>query len=205
MHMEETTMRTDKFVLIGMIVGLLSIGAPAVADRDADCIEADTTPAFSDALIEGRLWATYALNQHLNPFDIKVDVKGDTVTLEGQVDEEVKKDLAGQIALSIDDIEKVDNRIQVVDEVPETAMRVARDGERGFGDRVRDATTTASVKSKLLWNRNTAGLAIKVSTENGIVRLEGEADSSASRELAERLAANTDGVDEVINDIKVKA
>lgn len=198
-------MKHDKWIQIGMIVGLLAISAPVAADKDVDCETADATPALADALVEGQLWATYALNEHLNPFDLKVDVQGDTATLEGKVDEDVKKDLAEQIALSIDDIDKVDNRIQVVDEVPEAAKRVVKEGERGFGDRVRDATTTASVKSKLLWNRNTAGLAIKVSTENGVVRLEGEADSSASRDLAGRLAANTDGVDEVINGIEVVA
>lgn len=149
-------MKHDKWIQIGMIVGLLAISAPVAADKDVDCETADATPA-----------------------------------------------LAEQIALSIDDIDKVDNRIQVLDEVPEAAKRVVEEGERGFGDRVRDATTTASVKSRLLWNRNTAGLAIKVSTENGVVRLEGEADSSASRDQAGRLAANTDGVDEVINNIEV--
>lgn len=155
---------------------------------------------LNEARLEGQLWAAYALNEHLSAFDIDIEVSQSEAILSGQVEEDVQKDLAEQVALGMDGIERVDNRIDVAgDEV------VQRDDgdERNFRDRISDATTTATVKSKLLWNRNTGGLAIDVSTDNGEVRLEGEADSEASKALAERLAANTDGVRAVDNRIRV--
>ena len=94
-----------------------------------------------------------------------------------------------------------DNRIEVTNDA--TRTRSDDDSDRSFRETVSDATTTATVKSKLLWNRNTGGLAIDVSTENGNVSLEGEADTEASKALAERLAANTDGVHSVTNRIRV--
>lgn len=191
-------MRYRTFIQLVMILALVALGLPAHADTDEQASD------FAEARMEGQIWATFALNEHLNPFDLKVDVDNDTAILEGEVDESVKKELAGQIALSVDGIDDVDNRIEVVED--STAGSSGRDGteERTFGDRVRDATTTASVKSKLLWNQDTAGLSINVTTENGVVELDGEADSEASKDLAEQIAANTDGVREVVNNIEVK-
>lgn len=186
-------------IQLGMLVGLLSLGVAAHPPEEEEAGN------FQEARMEGQLWTTYALNTHLNPFDLKVDVDNDTAIIEGEVDESVKKELAEQIALSVNGIEDVDNRIKVIEDLDVASASEGEDEDRSFGDRVSDATVTASVKSKLLWNRDTAGLSIDVDTENGIVELEGKAESEASRELAERLAANTDGVHEVVNNIVVES
>lgn len=190
-------MHFTKLIQIIMVLGLLSLGIPVQAE--------DEVGGLSEARMEGQLWATYALNQHLNPFDIDIEVDQTTAQLEGVVDSRVKKDLAEQIALSVNGIESVQNRIEVDEDLATSDESRADSEQRSFGDRVSDATTTATVKSKLLWNRSTAGLAINVSTKNGVVELEGEAESEANRELAERLAANTEGVEEVKNNIRVRA
>lgn len=140
----------------------------------------------------------YALNAHLSTFDFDVEVDQSRAILMGQVEESVQKDLAEQIALDVEGVDQVDNRIQIGAEA-----RTGHAGERSFRQRFEDATTTASVKSKLLWNQNTGGLDIEVSTRDGVVTLEGQADSEASKELAERLTGNTDGVNAVENRIRV--
>lgn len=199
MNTRTSITRFEGTVLSAMLMALLLVATPLRAG-EAD----DQEPGkLEQARIEGQLWATYALNRHLNPFDIDVEVEQRTAILEGEVDQEVKKELAEQIALSVDGIEDVDNRLDVNDEWRDSAVADAESGDRSFGTRVQDATLTATVKSKLLWNRSTAGLSINVSTENGVVELVGEAESDASRELAERLAANTEGVTDVINQIEV--
>lgn len=190
-------MRYQTLIQLGMMLGLLSLGVTAHPHEE------DEAGNFQEARMEGQLWTTYALNTHLNPFQLKVDVDNDTAILEGKVDEDVKKELAEQIALSVNGIENVDNRIEVVKDLDVASSSEHEDEGRSFGDRVSDATVTASVKSKLLWNRNTTGLSIDVDTRDGVVELEGEAESEASRELAERLAANTDGVVDVVNNIEV--
>lgn len=190
-----------------ILVLLLSLcmAMPALADdhdRHGGNDDRDMSEAVNDARIEGQLWSTFALNEHLSAFDIDIKVHTGQVTLTGTVEDDVQKDLAEEIALGIDDVDEVDNKIEVS---PETERRVADkdDSDRSFGDQVSDATTTATIKSKLLWNRNTGGMDIDVSTRNGNVSLEGEADSEASKELAERLASNTDGVRAVDNRLRV--
>jgi len=130
-----------------------------------------------------------------------VEIENGIATLTGEVESEVDRDLAEQVALGVDGVREVDNQLQVAGEGVE---RSADDGEgRAFSTRFNDATTTATVKSKLLWNRNTEGLDINVTTRDGVVTLEGRTDSEASSELAERLARNTDGVRQVDNKLSV--
>jgi osmotically-inducible protein OsmY len=185
----------SRISLLSALFAAALLASPVHADQE--------TSAVSEARTQGQLWATYALNRHLNPFDLDVTVEGDTVTLSGDVDDAVKKDLAEQIALATDGVENVNNRISVKEDYQPT--EASDDAGRTFGDRVSDATTAATVKSKLLWNRHTSGMSINVDSRDGVVTLEGEVASDAARETAERLAANTDGVRSVNNDIRVNA
>jgi osmotically-inducible protein OsmY len=75
--------------------------------------------------------------------------------------------------------------------------------ERSFGEVVDDATITATVKSKLLWSKSTEGMEMDVDTRMGRVTLNGAAESDASRELAGRMAVNTNGVVSVDNRLVV--
>lgn len=181
-----------------VLAGLFALGLAQADDRDIG-------DQLNDARMEGQLWSAFALNEHLRAFDLSVDVRGSRATLSGEVEESVQKELAEAVALDMDGIDDVDNRIEVADDPDRTLADRDRAGERTFGDRVSDATTTATVKSKLLWNRDTSGLNIEVSTENGEVTLQGDADSDASRALAERLASNTRGVHSVSNQLNVRA
>lgn len=152
----------------------------------------------SNARMEGSVATAFALNRHLNSDPIQVRVQGRTAILTGSVENGVNRDLAGQVALSIDGIDEIDNQLTVDSEVsPSDAERTS------LANSLNDATTTATVKSKLLWNRHTQGLDIDVQTKNNVVTLSGKADSEAARELAERLAENTQGVLEVRNQIGV--
>jgi osmotically-inducible protein OsmY len=190
----QLVIRTTTFSILALISVLVLVSGAALAD------DRDIGERLNDARLEGQLWASFALNRHLNPFAFSVDVKDGKATISGKVEESVQRDLAGEIALGINGIDQVDNQIEVIRDLD---IRREPSAERSFGDRFRDATTTATVKSKLLWNRNTGGLAINVSTENGVVTLDGNTDSDASRQLAERLAKNTEGVVQVKNQLTV--
>jgi osmotically-inducible protein OsmY len=182
-------MNSIQTIGVALVAGLALAGT-AQAESDWD---------WTEARQEGAIWAAYALNAHLNPFRLNIDVKDGTATLRGTVSGEVEKELAEQIALGVEGIERVDNKIEVAGD--RDAAQAREDG--GFGQRVTDASTTAAVKSRLLWNRATHGTDIKVSTENGRVHLSGTVGSGAERDLAERVAQNTRGVDRVENDIRV--
>lgn len=174
-----------------LLLGALPM-AVAASEMSADLREARQ---------EGSIWTAITLNRHLNPFSIDVDVESGTAILSGTVESDVDRDLAEQVALGIDGIEKVDNRLQVD---PATQPREAG-SERDLARRIEDATLTATIKSKLLWNSNTEGMDVNVDTRDGVVTLKGEARSPEAKELAGRLAANTDGVSEVNNLLSLSA
>lgn len=173
-------------------------GIIALSPMTAFADNGDTSRQLSEARQEGSVVTAIALNRHLNPFKIDVDVSNGVAVLTGQVESDVDRDLAEEVALSVDGVESVDNQLTVDSDAERTERTDA-----SMSQRFDNATTTASVKSKLLWNSNTEGLDIKVSTANGVVTLEGTAQSDEAKELAERLAANTDGVRDVQNNITV--
>lgn len=67
-----------------------------------------------------------------------------------------------------------------------------------------DTSITAAVKAKLLANSSTSGMDIHVTTNHGVVTLSGTVSSDAERQLAERIARDTDGVTDVTNNLNVK-
>lgn len=193
--MDEHTMytRSCKLILASAItLGLASISGSTIADTMSQDI--------TEARQETQIWTTCALSPYLRANEVKVSVDNGTATLTGTVNEDVNKQLAKQIALGVSGIEKVDNQIKVEADYVAPARTSE---ERSFGEVVDDATITATVKSKMLWSKNTDGLKMDVDTRMGKVTLLGSADNGASRELAGRMAENTRGVVAVDNQLVV--
>jgi len=187
------------FALAGIGSTGMAAGAPAKAN-DTQATSESVSDQISDARREAQIWTTYATNPHLHAFDLKVEVKGGKAVLNGKVQSEAAKDLAEQIALGVDGVKQVDNRL-LVDATYEPPKRASAD--RSFGDVVQDATVTASVKSKLLWNAHTDGLDIHVDTHRGQVTLTGTVATATEKDLAGRIAKNTNDVVGVTNQLSV--
>ncbi|MFK3799824.1 BON domain-containing protein [Pseudomonas sp. NPDC088444] len=166
----------------------------------AQAAQGDLQTQLAQARQEGSIWTAFALNRHLSPFNIGVNVEQGTATLTGKVENQVDKDLATQIAGDTQGINKVDNQLQIDPQVaaePGTKANMAQ--------RFDDATLVATIKSKLLWNSVTEGLNIEVSAAQGVVTLKGQARDADAKQLAGSLASNTDGVTEVNNLISLSA
>jgi hyperosmotically inducible periplasmic protein len=163
---------------------------------------ANATPSQEvvEARQETQIWTTYALSPYLRANDLKVSVHDGKATLSGNVAEDVNKDLAKQIALGVDGIKSVDNKIEVMPN-----YKAATKAERGYGEKIDDATISSTVKSKLMWSRYADGLSADVDTSRGKVRLSGTAESTEAKEAAGRLAMNTRGVRSVENQLSVAA
>ena len=116
------------------------------------------------------------------------------VQLTGKVSSDIDRDLAGELAKGIEGVVDVNNDLQVVARTGDTAATAVGSGDRSFGAWIDDATTTASVKSKLLGNPNTEGLQIDVDTRGDVVTLSGEVASAEEKALAEELTRNTGDV-----------
>jgi osmotically-inducible protein OsmY len=151
-----------------------------------------------DAWLHGKLEATLLFNEHLNSFAIDTDVKNGIAYLRGAVESDIDRDLAGEIAKSIDGITSVKNELTVNKAKAEMARTGDNSKERqGFKQSVLNATLTARIKSQLLVNGNTAGMDINVDSSDGIVTLSGQVASDQERELAVRIAENTNGAKSV--------
>lgn len=74
---------------------------------------------------------------------------------------------------------------------------------RSPGEQVDDAAITAAVKAKLTADGDINPFNIDVDTNDGVVTLQGTVAKDEARSNAERLARETDGVQRVINLIKV--
>ncbi len=156
--------------------------------------------SVNDARLESRISTTYALSPHLRRGDIEVSVREGRATLTGAVPEDINRELAEQFARNVEGVTEVDNQL-VIDA---DYVRPEATDTPSFGDRITDATITAAVKSKLMWTRHADGLDTEVSTSFGKVTLEGTAESEGARDLAGRLAADTNGVVSVDNRLEVK-
>ncbi len=163
-----------------------------------------TKSEIKDAWMEGKLEASLLFNEHLNSFNIDTDVENGVAYLTGTVESDIDRDLAGEIAQSIKGVTKVKNELKVDAEKSKQVAGTDASREREtFKQSVKNATLTAKIKSQLLLNSNTSGMAINVDSANGQVTLTGKVDSAEEKELAERIAENTDGVQLVNNRLTV--
>jgi len=162
----------------------------------ANADTAATKDAVNDAWLKTKLVTAYTLNRHLSPFTISTEIVSGKATLTGTVDSSVEKELAERIALSVEGVTSVDNRL-VIEE------SVARNQNKFFQN-VEDATTAASVYTKLLGNRNLNVDALRVISNNGKIKLEGSVGTDSEKDLAEMVAADTTGVRDVDNTLTVR-
>jgi osmotically-inducible protein OsmY len=186
-----------KYVALTALIATLSLGAmQAFGD-----VKDKATP--KDAWITGKLEATYALNRHLSALKIETETTNGVVHLTGNVENDIDRDLAGELAKGIEGVVSVDNDLAIKPNARHEA-HAESSTTRPFGVFVDDATTTAMVKTKLLANPNIKGLEIDVDTRGDVVTLTGQVASSEQKQLAEELARNTGDVKEVRNQLVVK-
>lgn len=164
----------------------------------------NTQTAFDNGVKSGKIETALILNKHLNPFEIDIDVEGNKVTLTGEVDSEIEKELAANIAKGVEGITDVDNKI-VVEKNSKKRQANTSGTQRDFSQYVEDASTTASIKVELLANDNIEGMDINVDTFNDRVTLSGTVKSEAQKSLAEAIVKKREGVEAVVNRLKVNS
>lgn len=197
-HLSQSIKRALKATMLVSVIGIS--GAVSAGNND----RYQTDEKLHDAWLDGKVETALLFNRHLNNFTIDTDVKGNVVYLTGTVKSEVDKELATEIAQSIEGVTDVENNLTVKKDVEMRERDYYPDDDednRSWGTWYNDATTTASIKSQFLWDDNVEGLDINVDTMNGVVTLNGEADSAANKQLAEKIAQNTEGVRKVINNL----
>ena len=191
---EGDTPKRPTWIIAGMIAGLLLAPLPAAVAGDKDVAESARDSA-ADVGMHLELETRLAASDAVSAFEIETDVKDGVAYLDGTVESSAEKELAAEIAESVEGVKSVRNDLDVADEGPGAVEKMR--------DAASDVAVTTAVKTRLLASGNTSGLAISVDTADGVVTLGGEVDSTAEKELAAAIAANTAGVSEVRNKIAV--
>lgn len=157
---------------------------------------------FDDALLHLRVRT--ALLEHLKTqaLGIDIDVAGDSAVLSGHVDSRADRILAEEVALSVEGIEDVDNRIEVranaSDESAPVAEAVGK-AERKFND----ALLETRVQTRLVRELGEVGFRIDVEAADGEVILRGAVPDRARKKIALSVARKVKGVSEVHDLLKV--
>lgn len=175
--------------------------------------------AQTDAGITTNVKTKLAADDTVKAYQVNVDTRNGVVTLSGEVENTAAKEQAIRIARDTDGVRDVIDQIRVGEaaatagrdfdiddrarqegrEAAERAREIGRDVTRAAGD----AGITAAVKSKFLADDTVKGLRIDVDTSNGVVTLNGTVSSRAEADRAMMLARNTEGVTQVIDNMKV--
>jgi osmotically-inducible protein OsmY len=97
---------------------------------------------------------------------------------------------------SIDGVKGVENEITV-----STSLETR--GET-TGEKIDDASITAQVKGSLLSHRSTSMLKTKVTTNDGVVTVSGQAKNEAEKALVTKLVTDINGVQSVVNNMSIE-
>ena len=175
--------------IVSLLVAVSLIG-PAQLDTAKE--------AVSDSAITARIETTYTFNEHLNPFNINTSTNAGNVTLQGAVANDVQKDLAEEIAMSVNGVNSVNNELIVMpEEEPEPPYR-------SFRTKINDKTISASVRTRLMYRKTLRDQKIQVDTIAGVTTLTGLVDSDFHRQQAEYVAFQTKGVERVDNQLVIR-
>ena len=160
-------------------------------------IKGDQPAQSSDTWISMKVKAALLYRRNVSGTKTEVYVKEGMVTLKGVAANQAQKDLTTEYAKDIDGVKSVVNEI-VVSKSLETA------GETG-GQKIDDASITAQVKGSLLAHRSTSVLKTKVTTNDGVVTVSGQARNAAEKALVTKLVTDINGVQSVVNNMTIEA
>jgi osmotically-inducible protein OsmY len=169
---------------------------PGVVRVDNQITIAGGEPEHSDGWIALKISGLLLVRANVSATNTHVEVHNGAVMLTGTADSIAQKELTEEYAKEVTGVQSVKNDIVVTP--PSNATPSAR-------DRVDDASITAEVKFALLGNPATSAVKTKVSTQDGLVTLSGEAENGAEKDLATKLAQQVRGVQSVMNEMTTKS
>jgi osmotically-inducible protein OsmY len=144
--------------------------------------------ASTDDRIESSAAKSYTFKTYLKDDSIKVESKDGVVTLTGSVADASHKSMAENTVASLPGVTSVDDQLKINGEQPAEHS---------------DAWITTKVKTALLFHRNVSATGTMVYTKDGVVTLQGVADSMAQKELTTEYAKDVDNVKSVNNQMTV--
>jgi osmotically-inducible protein OsmY len=165
---------------------------PGVTSVNNEIVVKSTYPEHSDGWIALKIRSRLLVKGNVSATSTKVAVADGVVTLTGTADNAAQKDLTTAYAKDIDGVKSVNNEIVI--KAPGTTLSESMD----------DASITSQVKYALLSHKSTSALKTKITTNDGVVSVSGEASSEAEKSFVGKLAGDVRGVKSVSNQMIVK-
>jgi osmotically-inducible protein OsmY len=165
--------------------------------------------AQTDAGITTNVKTKLAADDTVKAYEVDVTTQNGVVTLSGDVENASAKQRAVEIARGTDGVRDVVDQIRIGEAAATTGRDIDVNADRAgeaadrAGAAVTDAAVTSAVKAKFLADTSVKGLAIDVDTNAGVVTLNGNVSTRAEAERAMTLARNTEGVKNVVDNLKV--
>lgn len=178
------------------VVDRLDVEGASSADADLDMDEVDT--GFSDAWVRTKIEARFFLDPDIKGRDIEVTSSDGVVTLSGEVETPAERRQAVALARATDGVDDVRDQLRVA----ETTLAST---DTPAAARPDDDWIEARIESRFFMDDLLKTADIDVSSDDGVVRLEGEAPTAAARETAADIARETEGVQQVTNEIEIEA
>jgi hyperosmotically inducible protein len=167
------------------ITGLLPLFAATSATL---VISPSLRASDTDDRIESSAAKSYVFKTYLKDDSIKTECKNGVVTLTGTVAEVSHKTLAEDTVENLPGVKSVDDQLQVSGTQPAEHS---------------DAWICTKVKSTLLFHRHVSATGTTVYVKDGIVTLQGTANSLAQKELTTEYAKDVENVKGVKNNMTI--
>lgn len=176
---------------------ILSVGcSPQPAENTSTTVPPMTNSTLGneldDSVVTASVKAALLADASIKSTEFKVETSKGVVQLSGFVTDATQVDRAIAIAKTVAGVKEVQNRL------------VLKTGETTLGSNVDDTVITGRVKAALLADAAAKSLDISVETRKGEVMLSGFVATKSQISLAEKLAANQEGVKTVRNELSVK-
>lgn len=184
-------MVTWKLLSLVLMAGLCYGGMAFAEDKTVG-------DSVDEVILKTRIETTYALNDSLRARDISTEVDGSTVTLTGTVPGRVEKDLAKELALAYDGVDRVVNNLEID---PEAAPEEPPEWRQDLDDVV----ANANIRRRLASHAGIKALTLDVNVEGTTAHVSGTVESEDQRDLIIDTVSDTRGIDKVESDLKVDA
>lgn len=152
-----------------------------------------------DARITGRVGRALTSDPEVRRYSIDVDTLDRVVTLRGVVENDNARSSAEQIARSTEGVRDVVNSLEVKSEATQEAEEERDDAD----DQPADIVLRTKIGARLSADPQIRRLNIDIDVIDGVVALSGVVHDETSKQEAEKLARNVEGVKEVKNELTV--
>jgi hyperosmotically inducible protein len=214
-------MRFTKLIRAGvLLLAIFSMAAMASAQAGRTA-----TAKVNDAWITTQIYAKFFVDPDIKGRNINVDTTAGAVTLSGEVHSAAEHDQAIAKARGTDGVIRVVDKLKLTPgDRPATAAardkagtvkekaaaewpRAKAQGKAAadrIGKEISDTWITTKVQSMYFLDREVKGMQVDVTTNGGVVTLNGMVDTQAARQKAVADAKSVEGVKSVVDKLTVK-